>query len=39
MRRRSPSIPDSPELISRTFLMEVLTGNFERAASAGAEAS
>ena len=24
--------PDSPELISRTFLMEVLTGNFERAA-------
>jgi len=24
--------PDSPELISRTFLMEVLTGNFEQAA-------
>src|SRR3954452_22374580 len=23
--------PDSPELISRTFLMEVFTGNFERA--------
>ncbi|HEX2151491.1 MAG TPA: tetratricopeptide repeat protein [Stellaceae bacterium] len=25
--------PDSPELISRTFLMEVFTGNFERAAT------
>ncbi|MGE0260944.1 MAG: tetratricopeptide repeat protein, partial [Alphaproteobacteria bacterium] len=25
--------PDSPELISRTFLMEVFTGNFDRAAA------
>ena len=29
--------PDAPELISRTFLMEVCVGNFDRAARAGAE--
>ena len=34
--RRSPPIPKSSELISRSFLMEVCVGHFDRGARAGA---